>query len=167
MVWALAFGSLAATNPAQAAVDRYDGRWHFSVTPYLWLPNVNGSIDASMPGLRTAAGATLDDVSLSAEIGPNDYLENLKFGAMLTGEARKGDWSVLTDIIYIDFGDQRSHVRNVTGPGGRPLTALSRDITTSLSATLWTLAAPTPSPTPRPGTSTCSPGSATSGSTPI
>ena len=27
---------------------------------------------------------------------------------MATGEVRKGDWSVFTDIIYFDFGDQRS-----------------------------------------------------------
>ena len=137
---ALALGSLTATAPALAAVDPYDGAWHFSLTPYVWLPNINGSIDARLPGLRTAAGAVLRDVSLSTEIGPNDYLENLNFAGMATGEARKGNWSVFTDIIYMDLGDERSHVRNITGPDGRPLTAISRDVTASLSTTVWTLA---------------------------
>ena len=137
---ALALGSLTATAPALAAVDPYDGAWHFSLTPYVWLPNINGSIDARLPGLRTAAGAVLRDVSLSTEIGPNDYLENLNFAGMVTGEARKGNWSVITDIIYMDLGDERSHVRNITGPDGRPLTAISRDVTASLSTTVWTLA---------------------------
>jgi len=137
---ALALGSLTATAPALAAVDPYDGAWHFSLTPYVWLPNINGSIDARLPGLRTAAGAVLRDVSLSTEIGPNDYLENLNFAGMVTGEARKGNWSVFTDIIDMDLGDERSHVRNITGPDGRPLTAISRDVTASLSTTVWTLA---------------------------
>jgi len=135
----LALGSL--TIPALAAVDPYDGGWHFSLTPYLWVPNINGSIDAKISGLRTrATAADLGDVSLSAKIGPNDYLENLEFGLMLTGEARKGDWSVFTDIIYIDFGDQGSHVRDITGPDGRALTAIDRNIEIDLSVTVWTLA---------------------------
>lgn len=132
----LALGSLSVTVPARAAVDMYDGAWHFSLTPYVWLANVNGSIDSRISGLRGYDG----DASLSAKIGPNDYLENLKFGAMLTGEVRKGDWSIFTDFIYIDFGDQRSRVRDITGPDGRPLTAINRDVTTSLSSTVWTLA---------------------------
>ena len=59
---------------------------------------------------------------------------------MVTSEARKGNWSVFTDLIYMDLGDERSKVRNITGPDGRPLTAVSRDVTTGLSATVWTLA---------------------------
>jgi hypothetical protein len=85
-------------------------------------------------------GSDLGDFSASTEIGPNDYLKNLKFGAMATGEVRKGDWSVFTDIIYIDFGDQRSRVRNITGLEGRSLSSIDRNATTSLSATVWTLA---------------------------
>jgi hypothetical protein len=137
---ALTLGSLTATAPAPAAVDSYDGAWHFSLTPYLWTPNINGSMDARIPALRSATGAVLRDVSLSTEIGPNDYLENLNFAGMVTGEARKGNWSVFTDLIYIDFGNENSNVRSITGPDGRPLTAITRDVTTSLSTTVWTFA---------------------------
>jgi hypothetical protein len=134
---ALAVLGLAASPaivPAADKVDPYDGGWHFRLTPYLWLPNVNGTIDGQV------LGSALGDLSTSTEIGPNDYLENLKFGVMATGEVRKGDWSVFTDVIYVDFGDQRSRVRNITGPEGRPLSSLDRNATTGLSATLWTLA---------------------------
>jgi hypothetical protein len=140
LVCALALGALSAAVPAQATVNPYDGNWHFSVTPYLWLPNINGSMDAKIPRVRTAAQNVIDDVRLSTEIGPNDYLSNLKFGVLVTGEARKGLWSVFTDVIYMDFGNQDSHIRNVTGPDGRRLTDLNRNTTTSLSSTLWTLA---------------------------
>jgi hypothetical protein len=115
-------------------VDPYDGSWHFKLTPYVWLPNVNGTIDGHV------LGSNLGDFRASTEIGPNDYLQNLKFGAMATGEVRKGAWSAFTDIIYIDFGDQRSRVRKITGLEGRQLTSIDRSATTSLSATVWTLA---------------------------
>lgn len=136
----LAAGALAFAVPAAATVDPYDGSWRFSLTPYLWVPNLNGNVNAQVHRLHPAGQAAVHDVSLSTGIGPNDYLEDLKFGVLVTGEARKGLWSVFTDIIYMDFGDQKSHVRNITGPDGRALTALNRDVTVGLSATLWTLA---------------------------
>ena len=131
---ALGLSASPAIVPAADQVDPYDGSWHFTLTPYVWLPNVNGTIDGHV------LGSNLGDLRASTEIGPNDYLQNLKFGAMATGEVRKGDWSVFTDIIYIDFGDQRSRVRNITGLEGRPLSSIDRNATTSLSATVWTLA---------------------------
>ena len=137
MLAALAAFSLSASPaiaPAADRVDPYDGGWHFTLTPYLWLPNVNGTINGKVPGSR------LGDFRASTQIGPNDYLKNLQFGAMVTGEMRRGDWSVFTDIIYIDFGDQRSRVRNITGLEGRTLGSIDRNATTSLSATVWTLA---------------------------
>ena len=131
---ALGLSASPAIVPAADQVDPYDGSWHFTLTPYVWLPNVNGTIDGHV------LGSNLGDFRASTEIGPNDYLQNLKFGAMATGEVRKGDWSVFTDIIYIDFGDQRSRVRNITGLEGRPLSSIDRNATSSLSATVWTLA---------------------------
>ena len=130
----LGLSASPAIAPAADKVDPYDGGWHVTLTPYLWLPNINGSIDGRL------LGSAVGDFSTSTKIGPNDYLQNLEFGAMVTGEVRKGDWSVFTDIIYIDFGDQRSRVRNITGLEGRSLGSIDRNATTSLSATVWTLA---------------------------
>lgn len=137
---ALGLSASPATAPAADKVDPYDGGWHFVLTPYLWMPNINGMLDGRVPGLVATDGADLGGLKASAEIGPNDYLQNLKFGAMATGEVRKGDWSLFTDIIYIDFGDQRSRVRDITGPEGRSLSSVGGNATTSLSATVWTLA---------------------------
>jgi hypothetical protein len=137
MLAALAVLGLSASPaiaPAADKADPYEGGWHFSLTPYLWLPNINGTIDGHL------LGSDRGDFSAGTEIGPNDYLQNLKFGAMATGEVRRRDWSVFTDIIYIDFGDQRSHVRNINGLDGRPLSSIDRSASTSLSATVWTLA---------------------------
>jgi hypothetical protein len=134
----LAVLGLAAASPAIShasdAVDPYDGDWHFTLTPYLWLPNLNATLDGY------ALGSNLGDFRVDSEIGPNDYLENLKFGAMVNGEVRKGDWSAFTDVIYIDFGDERSKVRNLRGLDGQTMSTIDRNAKTSLSATVWTLA---------------------------
>jgi len=37
---------------------------------------------------------------------------------MLAGEARHGGWSLRSDVIYLDFSNQRSAIKNVGGPGG-------------------------------------------------
>jgi hypothetical protein len=134
----LAVLGLAAASPAinhaSDAVDPYDGEWHFTLTPYLWLPNLNATLNGQV------LGSNLGDFRASSEIGPNNYLQNLKFGAMVNGEVRKGDWSAFTDVIYIDFGDERSKVRNITGLEGQSLSTIDRNAKTSLSATVWTLA---------------------------
>jgi hypothetical protein len=46
---ALIGGLMAEALPAAAAVDPFDGNWHFGVTPYLWLPNVNANLDHYFP----------------------------------------------------------------------------------------------------------------------
>jgi len=129
---ALTGASLAAALPAAAQVDPFDGSWHYSVTPYLWLPNVNANLSHDFPRLQTD--------QLKTEIGPNDYLENLEFGLLVTGEVRKGRWSAFTDLIYLDFGNQETKVRDITGPRGRELSELGVQAQTDLSTTLWTLA---------------------------
>ena len=122
----LAIGSLTATTPALAAVDPFDGGWHFTLTPYLWAPNINGSLDTRVTGLASRVAGLADnaELNLSTKIGPNDYLENLKFGIMLTGEVRKGNWSAFTDIIYIGQNLTTSDVTRISA--GRDVTATSR-----------------------------------------
>ena len=138
-LWAaVVLGALA--TPAAAAIDPYDGNWHFNLTPYVWLPNVNGSTDLPVNSLTNRQDVPLGTVRASAEMGPNDYLQNLQGAIMLTGEARKGAWSVFTDIIYMDFGNQDTHVRSLTGSDGRALNTFGVKTDTELSGTVWTLA---------------------------
>ncbi len=129
---ALAGSALATTLPAVAGVDPFDGNWHYSVTPYLWLPNVNANLSHDFPRLQT------DQIKI--EVEPNSYLEDLQFGLLVTGEVRKGPWSAFTDIIYMDFGNQDAKVRDITGPRGRELLELGVQAQIDLASTLWTLA---------------------------
>lgn len=75
-------------------------KWHFVLTPYIWLPSIGGSLRFSLPGGGEADTST----------GPSNYLQNLRFAAMLQGEARKGDWSIFGDAIYLNFGSNSSAI---------------------------------------------------------
>ena len=109
MVLLAAMAAFIFTAPAQAQSATPTNQWTFSITPYLWLPNVNGTLKYSIP---PGAGG-----SPEVETGPNDYLQNLQAVIMLSGEARSDRWSVFTDIIYLSFSDEESSVKSVNFGG--------------------------------------------------
>jgi hypothetical protein len=120
-----------APQTAAAVEDTYDGEWHFSLTPYLWLSAFNGTFH-----INTPSGGRTINVHASA----GDILKSLKFGVMAMGEARHGEWSVFTDLIYARLADDKTEVRSVTGPGGLveiPVTVAAK---AGLKLTVWTTA---------------------------
>lgn len=119
-----------------AAAHAQEDGWQYSLTPYLWLPNVNGTLRFSLPPGLT--GRT------DVETGPNDYLENLSGVLMLAGEARKDSWAVFSDLIYLKFNSEESTVRDVDfmGGGSNPVDAsLDVGTTSELKGWSWTLGA--------------------------
>lgn len=119
----------AAPAFAQAGGDA----WRFQVTPYVWLPNIDGTLRFDIP---PGAGG-----NPSVGVGPNDYLENLDFALFLSGEARKGRWAVLADLIYLDFSGEKGAVKSVTGPGGIVEIPVNAGTRTGLKGLVWELAA--------------------------
>ncbi|MGB5831334.1 MAG: hypothetical protein WBG92_05015 [Thiohalocapsa sp.] len=136
----LAALALIAASETGLAASGSDDRWSFTLEPYLWLPNANLSVDTTVTGLPGPSGGKTRSVDVSAETDPGNYLSNLNMAVMLIGEARKGDWSLFTDIIYVDFGDQDSRVRGVADPGGGLSADGVRHVDIDLSTTVWTLA---------------------------
>ncbi len=119
----------------QAEAQVKGDQWNFSITPYLWLPNVNGTLKYSIP----PGGGGSPEVG----VGPADWLEALKFAMMLTGEARKERWAVFTDIIYLDLESDHGTVKAVDfGLTTRNPVSTSLDAGTqsSLKGGLWELA---------------------------
>ncbi len=118
-------------TPAQSA----DDDWQFTITPYLWTPSIDGSLKYDF-----SRGAS---PSPSVSVGASDYLKNLKFTAMISGEIRKDKWSLFTDVIYVDFGSEDSVVTAVDFALTRrnPVSSVL-DIGTksSLEGWTWTLA---------------------------
>ncbi|HXX57813.1 MAG TPA: hypothetical protein VEI96_07405, partial [Thermodesulfovibrionales bacterium] len=87
---------LACATIGNAAEGQGDDKWQFTLIPYVWLPSVNGSLNIVRPD---------SPISGNVDIGSSDYLSNLSFAAMLTMEAKKGNWSVLSDLMYVNFSD--------------------------------------------------------------
>ncbi len=116
--------------PARAAEDPYDGNWHFTLTPYLWLPSLDGTLRFDLPN---------GSPNVSASKG--DILENLDFAFMATGDIRRGNWSAFTDFIYLDLSDDNAEVRSVTLPGGVVEIPIDVGTQAGVKGYLWTLAA--------------------------
>jgi hypothetical protein len=129
---AVIFASIFMAH-AQAQSDAPANQWTFSITPYLWLPNVNGTLKYSVP---PGAGG-----SPAVETGPNNYLENLQAIIMISGEARRDKWSVFTDLIYLDFSDEKSSVKSVDFGGNLVSSSANVATTSSLRGMAWTLGA--------------------------
>ena len=122
------------TAQVQAQVDATPAdQWKFSITPYLWLPNINGTLKYSLP----------PDTSGSPEVeaGPNDYLQNLQAVIMISGEVRKDRWSVFTDLIYLEFASEESSVKSVDFGGSLVSSSLNLSTSSTLRGTAWTLGA--------------------------
>jgi hypothetical protein len=126
---------IAISLPAYAGDPAPADKWTFALRPYLWAPGISGTLKYDIP--PTGDGAS--NVDFASYI-----LQNLNFALMLSAEARKGDWSVLTDVVYLDVESTDAEVKSVsfTGPGGRVEISAGADLGTKvkLSGVLWELA---------------------------
>jgi hypothetical protein len=85
-------GRATTAAPQPAATDT----WQFQLTPYLWIPTING---------RAGIGNLVTDTSVS--VG-NAKVE-LNFGFMGTFEARKNKLIILTDLQYSDIATEKGN----------------------------------------------------------
>ncbi|RLD06037.1 MAG: hypothetical protein DRI65_07555 [Chloroflexota bacterium] len=70
-----------------------DDEWEFNITPYLWGSGLKGDIGTLPPAPVVEA-----DISFS------DIMDNLDMALMVGGEARKGRFGLIGDVIYMDIG---------------------------------------------------------------
>jgi hypothetical protein len=118
---------LAVAEPVATEVTG-NSSWQFAALVYFYYADVNGK--ATFPN-----GAS-SEVSVSA----NDIINNLKFGVLGSFEARKENWGVFTDLIYLDAGQFKSQVHNFTiGNIGLPAD-VSASANFDLKSIVWTLA---------------------------
>jgi hypothetical protein len=125
---------LVLCGPLGAAAQTQQGsQWTFSITPYLWLPNVDGTLKYKAPQGTTGKP--------EIQVGPVDYLEALDMALMISGEARKGPWSLFTDFIYVDFSGEKSAVKSIDFGGSLVSSSANLSTSSSLKGGAWTLGA--------------------------
>jgi hypothetical protein len=123
--------SLFFTIDAIAQEDK--DQWQFAITPYLWLPNVNGTFKYDIP--PGASGGP------EVEIDASDLLERLNMALMIAGEVRRGRWAVFTDFIYLDSSNEDSKVKSIDLTDRLPVSSeINAGTETSLKTATWTLA---------------------------
>jgi len=82
----------APNTPSEQLSFRND-KWHASISPYLWMAGMNGTV-----------GFGGHEVRIDQSFG--DILGNLKFGVMALSEVRRGRIAFLMDVMYIRLSDQ-------------------------------------------------------------
>jgi hypothetical protein len=98
--------TLALSGAPVFAQDGSSDSWKWGAEFYFWGASLGGS---------TTSGGDID-------IGIDDLIENLKFGAMGTLAAQKDDWTLFADMIYLDVGDSSSTTATI-GPIAFPVSA--------------------------------------------
>jgi hypothetical protein len=81
-------------EPAAAPQSSSGAGWEFTVSPYFFLASLDGTIGA---------------VGQQAEVNARfrDLFRNLDFAIMGQVEARKGNWSILGDAMYMSLSGER------------------------------------------------------------
>ena len=78
-----------------ASAQPESDRWEYRLTPYLWLPTIDGTLKYALP----PGGGGSPDIS----VGPTDWLDLLNFGLLLSGSAQKGKFLVFSDLVYLSM----------------------------------------------------------------
>ena len=124
----LAVALLAHTTVACAEDSKSQDEWRFTLIPYIWLPSVSGTMKVGLAG-----GGRSDSVDLSS----GNYLENLQIAGMLSFTAAKERWSILSDMLYVNFSDSKAEVRF---PGFGIGSGLAINADTGLEAFIFSMA---------------------------
>ncbi len=91
-----AAGDTGSVTPPEAAGESADReKWTFDFASYVWMAGLTG--DGTIRGNRASGTLSFSDI-----------LENMDLGAMGHVEARKGDWGLLADVLFIELSDDLS-----------------------------------------------------------
>ena len=116
---------LAAQAQAQAASDT----WQFDATIYGWFPAIGGS--TSFPAGN--GGPSLD-------VSARQVIDALKFAFMGSLEAKRGQWGLWNDLVYADFGADKSGTRDFSvGQQNLPV-GVTADLGLDIKSWIWTVA---------------------------
>jgi hypothetical protein len=103
------------------------------VTPYFWFADIGASLR------HEGAGGVRE---MDVEVGADDYFNKLEMAFPLALEARRGRWSILSDVLYMRVGTENSRVNSVEfNSGNRVEIGASTNLGTNSTLEIggWTL----------------------------
>lgn len=106
-----------------------DSDWKFGASIYGWFPDISGT--TSFPG-----GSGND---FTVPIGT--ILDNLSFTFQGAFDARKGQWGVFTDVVYMDLSKKKTAYREGAIGGQDIPVDVSARIGFGMTSWIWTTAA--------------------------
>ena len=101
------WSSLSAAQDKPVAIPEVSEGWRGSITPYIWLTNISGSVYYD----QTRLGGV--------NYGSSQLMSNLNFAGMVTGEAHKGNVGFMADLVYSKISPQKSFVIGQSDIGSR------------------------------------------------
>jgi hypothetical protein len=132
-----------APTPAPAAsptlMDRqYDGQWHITLAPYIWLPTVHGTFQYTVPNLPRRAGGT---ELFNFQTTPSNYVSKLNSAAMGALDIRQGNFDVFGDYIYTNATANAGETAVIGGPLDRRQVRLNLNTSARITPRIWEAAA--------------------------
>jgi len=115
--------------PALAQAQSDSDRWEWRGSIYGWLPDL--SMEAEFPSGATSSSITIDASTL---------IDNLSFTFMGTLQARKGQWGMFTDLIYMDESAHKSGSRDVLVGEEQLPAEVTLDLGIGMTSWVWTAA---------------------------
>lgn len=125
---ACALAVLGTLTAAAPAVSHAGDDWQYSATIYAWLPSIDGNM--SVP---------IETGGASVGVDPSTILDALNFTFMGAMTADKGRWGAATDLIYLDLGGSKKHVRDFTVDGVELPASVTAKASLDITGWLWTI----------------------------
>ncbi len=94
-----------------AAAEQDTNEWQFQLTPYIWLPTINGTLNHDIPPGDGGGAPQID-------VGPTDWLDLLNGVFLLQGEARKDRFFVFADFVYLGLESDNDKVIAISPGNG-------------------------------------------------
>jgi hypothetical protein len=124
-------GALSAGSAAAEDVNMWDGNWHADAMVYFWAPFIYSTVE-----LPPAAGGGTQNI----DVQPSQYLKRVKGGALFDGSVRNGDFSIWTDLVFLNLQATPSVTKHIGFPGGNVSLPVNFNFESGLRASIFTLA---------------------------
>ena len=123
-IFSIAFAMIPNVVSAQT-----DDDWEFGASIYGWFPDISGQ-------------AVLPDGSGGDFTVPiSTILDNLSFTFQGAFDARKGQWGVFTDVIYMDLGNTKKDISEGSIGGNDIPVDVTAKVGFDMTSWIWTTAA--------------------------